>query len=102
MTIAVDDIQEKRLNIMSSAVGLFPDVEYPTYHCELPEQFRLWLCSDGVFDCLPGNNIEERLSALCEHIGNAGSISDLKSSLALSDALPDDITFLTLSGFNDG
>lgn len=84
------------------AVGLFPDVEYPTYHCELPEQFRLWLCSDGVFDCLPGDNIESRLSALCEHIGNAESISDLKSSLALSDALPDDITFLTLSGFNDG
>lgn len=84
------------------AVGLFPDVEYPTYHCELPEDFRLWLCSDGVFDCLPGDNLEERLSALCEHIGNAESISDLKSSLALSDALPDDITFLTLSGFNDG
>lgn len=84
------------------AVGLFPDVEYPTYHCELPEDFRLWLCSDGVFDCLAGNNLEERLSVLCEHIGNAESISDLKSSLALSDALPDDITFLTLSGFNDG
>ncbi|WP_438766732.1 PP2C family protein-serine/threonine phosphatase [Kushneria sp. TE3] len=84
------------------AVGLFPDVEYPTYHCELPDHFRLWLCSDGVFDCLAGNNLEERLSALCEHIGNAESISDLKSSLALSDALPDDITFLTLSGFNDG
>ncbi|REC94518.1 PP2C family protein-serine/threonine phosphatase [Kushneria indalinina] len=84
------------------AVGLFPDVEYPTYHCELPEHFRLWLCSDGVFDCLAGDNLEERLSALCEHIGNAESISDLKSSLALSDALPDDITFLTLSGFNDG
>ncbi|ART64141.1 PP2C family protein-serine/threonine phosphatase [Kushneria marisflavi] len=92
----------RQLEGQGAAVGLFPDVEYPTYHCELPEQFRLWLCSDGVFDCLPGNNIEERLSALCEHIGNAGSISDLKSSLALSDALPDDITFLTLSGFNDG
>ncbi|WP_456267740.1 SpoIIE family protein phosphatase [Kushneria sp. AK178] len=84
------------------AVGLFPDVEYPTYHCELPPDFRLWLCSDGVFDCLPGDNLDHRLSALCEHIGNAKSISDLKSSLALSDALPDDITFLTLSGFNDG
>lgn len=92
----------RQLEGQGPAVGLFPDVEYPTYHCELPEQFRLWLCSDGVFDCLPGNNLEERLSALCEHIGNAGSISDLKSSLALSDALPDDITFLTLSGFNDG
>ncbi|WP_106478568.1 PP2C family protein-serine/threonine phosphatase [Phytohalomonas tamaricis] len=83
-------------------VGLFPDIEYPAYCVTLPEQFTLWLCSDGVLDCLPGTNLEERLEALRSRIAEADDIAAFRASLALADALPDDLTFMTLSGFDDG
>lgn len=101
MPILATDAGVQLLKGEGPPVGLFPDIEYPTYRCALPAGFRLWLCSDGVFDCLPGENLEARLMALCSHISQAQSIGDLKTSLALSDALPDDLTFLTLSGFDD-
>ncbi|MFC0269697.1 PP2C family protein-serine/threonine phosphatase [Kushneria aurantia] len=100
MPILADDDGVRLLEGEGPPVGLFPDIEYPAWQCALPERFRLWLCSDGVFDCLPGADMEARLAVLREHIGASSSISELKASLALSDALPDDLTFLTLSGFN--
>ncbi|WP_139148703.1 PP2C family protein-serine/threonine phosphatase [Kushneria phosphatilytica] len=42
------------------AVGLFPDIEYPALQYPLPESFSLWLCSDGILDCLPGKGLDER------------------------------------------
>ncbi|RKQ96400.1 serine phosphatase RsbU (regulator of sigma subunit) [Kushneria sinocarnis] len=81
------------------AVGLFPDIEYPALQCALPESFSLWLCSDGVLDCLPGERLDERLEALCHRIGEVDTIAELRTSLALADALPDDLSFLTLTGF---
>lgn len=83
-------------------VGLFPDIEYPAYSMVLPKCFKLWLCSDGVLDCLSGNSLDERLEELRSRIAAADDIAALRASLALADALPDDLTFMTLSGFDDG
>lgn len=98
-------------------VGLFPGVTYPQLGCELPENFRLWLCSDGILECLPGETLDKRLEELETRVRDSETLDDLRSSLFLEDLsdddesvaesgpghekLPDDLTIMMLSGFGD-
>ncbi|MBE0488111.1 MAG: SpoIIE family protein phosphatase [Halomonas sp.] len=96
-------------------VGLFPGAEYPTLGCSLPENFRLWLCSDGVLECLPGETLDMRLRELEQRALASETLEDLRNSLALGqvasgdnasldtgiEALPDDLTIMMLSGFGN-
>ncbi|MHB0776407.1 PP2C family protein-serine/threonine phosphatase [Halomonas sp. WWR20] len=84
-----------------SPVGLFPDVEFPSFGCELPQNFCLWLCSDGVLECLPGETLDARLQELERRVTSCPDIQTLRDSLTLGEELPDDLTMMTLSGFND-
>jgi len=90
-------------------VGLFPGIDYPTYSVELPERFRLWLCSDGVLECLPGDTLTARLDELKRRITASDDIRALLAGLGVDrdntaehdqEELPDDLTIMTLSGFN--
>ncbi|WP_249977219.1 PP2C family protein-serine/threonine phosphatase [Vreelandella olivaria] len=97
-------------------VGLFPDVEYPSLSCVLPSEFRLWLCSDGVLECLPGKTLDTRLTELEQLVSESVTLEQLRDRLALTnallmegsveseanqdrDALPDDLTIMMVSGF---
>ncbi|WP_299230908.1 response regulator [uncultured Halomonas sp.] len=85
-------------------VGLFPGADYPTLGCSLPERFHLWLCSDGVLECLPGDTLDSRLMELERQVQTSATLADLKANLALDPApgdetLPDDLTIMMLSGF---
>ena len=80
-------------------MGLFPDVEYPIYGCPLPERFQLWFCSDGVLECLPAASLDARLKELERRVTRCTRVDDLKDGLALGDQLPDDLSMMTLSGF---
>jgi serine phosphatase RsbU (regulator of sigma subunit) len=98
-------------------VGLFPGVTYPQLGCELPEDFRLWLCSDGILECLPGDTLEKRLRELEKRVLDSETLEALRSSLSLEDLsdddehvavsgpghekLSDDLTIMMLSGFGD-
>ncbi len=98
-------------------VGLFPDVEYPRLGCPLPERFKLWLCSDGILECLPGETLNDRLGELERRALANDTLAGLKEGLALGkiaeddgniavdapghDELPDDLTIMMLSGFGD-
>ncbi len=98
-------------------VGLFPGVEYPSLGCPLPENFRLWLCSDGILECLPGETLDMRLRELEQRVQASETLEDLRGSLALGDVpaddetvvedgpglekLPDDLTIMMLSGFGN-
>ncbi len=97
-------------------VGLFPDVEYPPLGCELPADFRLWMCSDGILECLPGETLEARLEMLRGCAERSETVAALRQGLALGDdlveaedddvasgpdELPDDLTIMMLSGFGD-
>ncbi|HSP58442.1 MAG TPA: PP2C family protein-serine/threonine phosphatase [Halomonas sp.] len=98
-------------------VGLFPGVAYPQLGCELPENFRLWLCSDGILECLPGETLDKRLKELETRVLDSETLEDLRSGLFLEDLsdddesvaesgpghekLPDDLTIMMLSGFGD-
>lgn len=92
-------------------VGLFPQVTYPTYVVTLPENFRLWLCSDGVLECLPGTTLDSRLGELQRRVGESPDVASLRVSLAIErqtddeeeadrQELPDDLTIMLLSGFD--
>ncbi|MCE0734186.1 SpoIIE family protein phosphatase [Halomonas sp. G15] len=85
-------------------VGLFPGAEYPTLGCSLPGNFHLWLCSDGVLECLPGDTLDSRLRELEQQVQASATLADLRANLALDltpgeEALPDDLTIMMLSGF---
>ena len=97
-------------------VGLFPDVEYPVLNCELPPDFRLWLCSDGVLECLPGDTLDMRLRELEQLVSVSDTLEQLRDRLTRNntllseqqvddeakpdrDALPDDLTIMMVSGF---
>lgn len=96
-------------------VGLFPDIEYPSLSCALPAEFRLWLCSDGVLECLPGKTLDTRLKELEQLVSESVTLEQLRERLAKTSvllaagetgeanqergALPDDLTIMMVSGF---
>lgn len=90
-------------------VGLFPQENYPSYDLALPENFRLWLCSDGVLERLPGATLDVRLEELKRRVGACPDVATLRVDLAVGDddgdsadreELPDDLTIMMLSGFD--
>ncbi|QFT84665.1 Phosphoserine phosphatase RsbP [Halomonas sp. THAF12] len=116
MPLLVSDGEARYLEGEGMPVGLFPDVEYPSLGCELPADFRLWLCSDGLLECLPGETLEARLEVLRSRAETSETLAALRDSLALGDdivdadnegdasgrdELPDDLTIMMLSGFGN-
>ncbi|WP_445157156.1 PP2C family protein-serine/threonine phosphatase [Halomonas sp. E14] len=96
-------------------VGLFPDVDYPRLTYGLPQHFQLWLCSDGILECLPGDTLDMRLRELEQRVLTCTTLEHFRDGLALvspSDVdddgeggggqeLPDDLTIMMLSGFGN-
>lgn len=116
MPLLVSGDQLTRLPGEGMPVGLFPDVEYPVLSCELPTEFRLWLCSDGVLECLPGDSLDTRLreleqlisvsvtlEQLCDRLTNNNALLSKQraedEASSDRDALPDDLTIMMVSGF---
>lgn len=113
MPLLVANDEVKVLPGQGMPVGLFPGAEYPALGCSLPENFRLWLCSDGVLECLPGDTLDTRLRELEQRVLASATLEDFRTSLALGhlassddtgtdlaiEALPDDLTIMMLSGF---
>ncbi len=89
-------------------VGLFPNIDYPAYRVSLPANFRLWLCSDGVLEGLPGGTLTARLDDLKRRIVASDDLATLRAALTAGDEgattggdeRPDDLTIMTLSGFD--
>ncbi|MDX1466208.1 MAG: PP2C family protein-serine/threonine phosphatase [Halomonas sp.] len=117
MPLLVADGEVQALPGEGMPVGLFPGVDYPSLGCPLPENFRLWLCSDGILECLPGDTLEGRLRELERRVLSSATLEDLRGSLALEhladddevvaqsapglQELPDDLTIMVLSGFGN-
>ncbi|MDR5867132.1 PP2C family protein-serine/threonine phosphatase [Halomonas koreensis] len=118
MPLLVADGRVAPLSGEGMPVGLFPGVEFPQLGCPLPDAFRLWLCSDGILECLPGETLEARLAELERRVLASDSVEALRDGLALGDKisdddreiaengpghdeLPDDLTIMMLSGFGN-
>ncbi|GAB2716759.1 hypothetical protein GCM10027172_09710 [Halomonas garicola] len=108
----------ERLEGEGMPVGLFPDAVYPVLECALPDDFALWLCSDGVLECLPGKTLDARLGQLEQLLAQSASLEQFRDGLARTSthvdlakarqpdeasddrlALPDDLTIMMVSGF---
>lgn len=118
MPMLVSEGKLHRLDGEGMPVGLFPGAKYPTLGCALPQSFRLWLCSDGVLECISGDGLATRLEKLERLVLTSDSVAALRGALSLGEAsghddaaitgwnpevngLPDDLTVMTLSGFGD-
>ncbi len=58
------DIGCRLLEARSTPAGLLPDSQYEDQHFDLPEQFRLLLCSDGVLETPPAVSADVRCDQL--------------------------------------
>lgn len=81
-------------------VGLFEDAQYTDQEIDLPDTFSLTLFSDGVFDLLPGESLEEKERNLpCTVSQAGGTLEGLQRTFGLAGLrdMPDDIALLVLS-----
>ncbi|MFA0812507.1 SpoIIE family protein phosphatase [Microbulbifer epialgicus] len=79
-------------------LGIFERGDWQVMCAELPSNWRLVVCSDGVLELLQGDLLEKEARLLQLIAGSEGELSSLCQSLKVDTfgALPDDITILTL------
>ncbi len=97
--ILYDGSETRRVGGKSLPVGLFRQAEYRTAELDLPDKFIMTIVSDGIFDFLRQDNLEEKQAFLMKAAGRADlSMASLMSELGLDDceALPDDITLMMI------
>jgi len=92
--------QARYLQGKGQPLGLFDNAEYFDQCLELPESFSLSLYSDGIFELLPGDSLQDKETALLDKVCQAsGSLEGLRKRLNLDDLgeIKDDISLLVLS-----
>jgi len=82
-------------------VGLFEDARWTVEEMMLPENFTLLIVSDGLFDCISGDSMEEKeqiILAACERVGPAGGHDALCRELGIDkiEKAPDDVSVMTV------
>jgi phosphoserine phosphatase RsbU/P len=81
-------------------VGIFKDVSWQIYECDLPAQFMLSCFSDGILEVLDDENLQQKESSLLAKVASAaGGLDSVCDTLAIKDIRdnPDDIAVLTIS-----
>jgi sigma-B regulation protein RsbU (phosphoserine phosphatase) len=82
-------------------VGLFDDAQYTDLTEQLEEDFKLLLSSDGIFEILPSDQIEDKEEQLRQVLKQCDSRLDgLVGALDIDslDDVPDDIALLSICG----
>ncbi len=82
----------------SFPIGLIEDAEYFNDKIELPEDFALFLFSDGILEHLPGKTLQDKEERLLYVIGSCkGDFNEVKTGLNLHRDIkvPDDIAVLS-------
>jgi phosphoserine phosphatase RsbU/P len=92
------------IELRSSPVGMFDFASYENHSFELAEDFRLFLCSDGILDLLAESSRNEKLQRLSDQLCTPdASVEQIIDALDLSSrAPPDDVTILKIERRNDG
>jgi serine phosphatase RsbU (regulator of sigma subunit) len=81
--------------------GIFKEARWAVEEIQLPEKFALVLLSDGVFELLPGKEIEDKETRLLRYLSNRSvSVKGLKKGLFIEGIkdLQDDVSVLLLTG----
>lgn len=99
MPILYSNNQAQYLEGQGMAVGLFAEAKFKTYECELPNDFRLLLFSDGILEMMNKDNIdqEEQLKTLVER--SQGRLRTLTEHFNLEQDVEilDDITMVAIA-----
>ncbi|WP_299947040.1 fused response regulator/phosphatase [uncultured Microbulbifer sp.] len=79
-------------------LGIFERGDWQVMCVELPSNWQLVACSDGVLELLQGNLLEKEARLLQLIAESGGELEQLRKSLKVDTygALPDDMTILTL------
>lgn len=95
----VTDHGARYLELAGKPLGLFPELRFESATVDLPEQFRLALFSDGVFEVMGRTSLAEKEARLLDEVAAASDLGSLCRALGLVDELeaPDDIACLLLS-----
>lgn len=81
-------------------VGIFKDVSWTIYQCQLPEQFSLACFSDGILEVLPDETLEQKEAHLLALMSScSGSFESVCNTVAIKEMRdnPDDIAVLTIA-----
>ena len=82
-------------------VGIFDDASWSVEHLHVPDDFAFVLFSDGIYDLLSGDQIQDKEDKLLSYLNNGVvSIESLKKSLGIDSVTEpqDDISLLLLKG----
>lgn len=79
-------------------LGLFEQGNWQVLRADLPATWRLVACSDGVLELLDGDLLQKEAKLLKAIDSSRGDLDSLCTALHVdtSEALPDDVTILTL------
>lgn len=79
-------------------LGVHKAAQFENICSELPKYFKLVIFSDGIFEILNGENLEQNEAKLLEFVTNTSNIDDLLISLGIQnkEGFPDDITLIMM------
>lgn len=89
----------RRLTEQGKPIGIYEDVRWDVHQLTLPDKFALGLVSDGVMEFIPGDNHAEKEQYIEDRfMASDQSVDGFCASLSMDavDAVPDDVTILTL------
>jgi len=95
-----DGHEVRVLECRGRPLGLFEEVEFRVWQCDLPQEFVLVLVSDGILELMPEDTMLKRYGALLmDAQGTDLDLDEMTIGLeVLADKhLPDDIAFLVIS-----
>jgi sigma-B regulation protein RsbU (phosphoserine phosphatase) len=100
MPILITAEGAKYLDGRGKPVGIFKDIEWEVYECNLPEQFALVCFSDGVLEIMPDDDLQSKEARLLKLIASSsGGLDSVCNNLVIKDIRdnPDDIAVLSIS-----
>lgn len=81
-------------------VGIFKDINWQVFECQLPEQFALVCFSDGVLEILPPTELQDKEAHLLKLVASSsGSLESVCNTLVIKEIRdnPDDIAVLSIT-----
>ncbi len=83
-------------------VGLFEDATWAIEEMKLPDNFTLLAVSDGLFDCVKGDSMEEKEQTIldaCQRVGPTGGHDAICRELGVDriENAPDDVSVMTVT-----
>lgn len=97
--ILIVDNQAKYLTGSGFPVGVFDKAKYENYTLALPEKFNLFMCSDGILELLPHDDLEAKEAYLVSLVSKDSiDLEEIIQAIEIEKyrAIPDDVTLLLI------